>query len=72
LKNIFLEYFKHVELAIVIVIRSVADEHTFSTLTFMKSKSRNGLTINMDLVARMYAQDFFNLQAFPFHATNTN
>jgi len=60
-----LEYFKHVELAIVLVIRSVADEHTFSILTFMKSKSRNGLTINMDLVARMYAQDFLTLQAFP-------
>ncbi len=58
---IFLEYFKLVELAIVIILRSVVDEHTFFTLTFMKSKSRNGLTINMDFVAKMYAQDFLTL-----------
>jgi hypothetical protein len=32
---------------------------------------RNHLTTNLDLVVRIYAQDFFILQMFPFHATIT-
>jgi len=27
---------------------------------------RNQLTTNMDMVVRMYVQDFFTLQTFPF------
>jgi hypothetical protein len=63
LRDKIFEYFKHVELAIVVIIRSLEDECTFSTVTFMK---KNQLTTNMDLVVRMYALDFFTLQTFPF------
>ncbi len=44
---------------IVMVLGNVEDERTFSTLTFMKSKLKNQLTTHLDLVVRMYAQDFF-------------
>jgi hypothetical protein len=61
LKLKMFELFKLVELVIVMVLGSVEDERTFSTLTFMKSKLRNRLTTHLDLVVRMYAQDFFTL-----------
>ncbi len=61
LKLKMFELFKLVELIIVMVLGSVEDERTFSTLTFMKSKLRNQLTTHLDLVVRMYAQDFFTL-----------
>jgi hypothetical protein len=61
LKLKMFELFKLVELVIVMVLGSVEDERTFSTLTFMKSKLRNRPTTHLDLVVRMYAQDFFTL-----------
>jgi len=65
LKDRISEYFKLVELTIVVILGSVENEHSFSTITFMKSKLRNQLTINLDMVVKMYAQDFFTLQIFP-------
>jgi hypothetical protein len=59
LKIKMFEFFRLVELVIVMVLGSVEDERTFSTLTFMKSKLRNHLTTHFDLVVKMYAQDFF-------------
>ncbi len=53
------EFLELVELVIVMVLGSVEDERTFSILTFMKSKLRNRLTTHLDLVVKMYAQDFF-------------
>jgi hypothetical protein len=55
LKDRIFEYFKLVELAIVVVLGNVEDELTFYTVTFMKSKLRNRLTTNLDLVVRMHA-----------------
>jgi hypothetical protein len=72
LNNRFFEYMKLVELTIVFVLRNVNDKHTFSTINFMKSKLRNQLTTNLDLVVRMYVQDVFTLQNFPFHVVITN
>jgi hypothetical protein len=66
LKDRIFEYFKLVELSIVVILGNVENERLFSTITFMKSKLRNQLTINLDMVVRMYAQDFFTLQTFPF------
>ncbi len=63
--------FKLVELVIVMVLGSVEDDRTISTLTFMKSKLRSQLTTHLDLVVRMYAQDFFTLQSFPFYTIIT-
>jgi hypothetical protein len=59
------ESFRLVELAIVMVFGSVEDERTLSI--FMKSKLRNQLTTHLDLVVRMYTQDYFTLQSFPFY-----
>jgi hypothetical protein len=66
LKDRIFEYFKLVELTIVAILGSVENEHSFYTITFMKSKLRNRLTINLDMVVKMYVQDFFTLQTFPF------
>jgi hypothetical protein len=41
LKDRIFEYFKLVEPTIVVFLGSVEDEHTFSIITFMKSKLRN-------------------------------
>jgi hypothetical protein len=43
------------------VITRVEDEKMFSTFTFMKSKLKSWLTTPLDLVVKMYAQDFFTL-----------
>jgi len=61
LKYRIYEYSKLIELAIVAILGSVENERTFSTITFMTSKLKNQLTINLDMVVRMYAQDFFTL-----------
>ncbi len=72
LSNRIFEYLKLIELAIVVVLGSVDDKHTFSTINFMKSKLNNQLATNLDLVVRMYDQDVFTLQYFPFHVIITN
>ncbi len=54
LKNRIFEYFKLVELAIVVVLRDVENKCTFSTITFMKFKLRNHLRIDLNLVVNMY------------------
>jgi len=72
LKNKILEYFKLVEFAIGVIRGNVEDECTFSTIIFMKSKLRNHLTTNLDLVVSMYVQCVFILQTFPFHIANTH
>jgi len=66
LKYRIYEYFKLIELTIVAILGSVENEFTFFTITFMKSKLKNQLTIYLDMAVRMYAQDFFMLQTFPF------
>jgi hypothetical protein len=53
--NMISKYFKLFELTIVVVLWSVEDEHTLSTIIFMKSKLRNLLTTNLDRVVKMYA-----------------
>jgi len=50
LKNRILKYIKLVELAIVKVIGSIEDEHSFFMLTFMKTKLWNRLTMHLELV----------------------
>jgi hypothetical protein len=72
LNNRIFEYMKLIELAIIIVLGSVDDKHTFSTINFMKSKLKNQLITNFDLVVGMYVQDAFTLQYFPFHVIITN
>jgi hypothetical protein len=52
---------KLVELAIIDVLKNVENKCTFSIINFMKSKLRNQLITNVDLVIRMYAWDLFTL-----------
>jgi hypothetical protein len=54
LKDRIFEYFKLVELAIVIVLRGVENKCTFYTIAFMKFKLKNHLRINLNLVVNMY------------------
>jgi predicted P-loop ATPase/GTPase len=43
------EFLKVAEIAIAMVLGSVQDEHTFSTISFMKNRLRNQLTTNLEL-----------------------
>ncbi len=52
------EYLKLDELAIIMVLGSVEDEKTLSNVNFLKLKLWNWLTIHLDLVVRMFAQNF--------------
>jgi hypothetical protein len=49
-KHTLSEFIKIAEIAIVMVLGSVQDERTFSTVTFAKNKLRNRLTTNLGLV----------------------
>ncbi len=54
------------------VIGFVEDEHCLCTLTFMKTKPQNRLTMHLELVIRMFNQKFFTLKTFPFGASIQN
>jgi hypothetical protein len=54
------------ELIIVQVTGRVEDERYFFTLTFMKTKLQNWLTMQLELVIQMFNQKFFTLQNFLF------
>jgi hypothetical protein len=63
------EYLKVAEIACVQVLGSVEDERTFSTLSFIKNRLRNRLTVNLETYAAMYAQHFFTMSNFPYGTT---
>ena len=63
------EYLKVVELVIVMVLSSVEDKQTFSTLSFMKNKLRNRLSNHLLLVIAMHAQEFYSLVDFSYNTT---
>jgi hypothetical protein len=50
------------------VLGSIQDERTFSTLMFMKNKLRNRLTTNLAMVVGMKSQSFFILNDFSYDA----
>jgi hypothetical protein len=54
------------------VIGFVEDEHCLSTLTFMKIKPWNRLTMHLELVIRMFNQQLFILKTFPFGGSIQN
>jgi hypothetical protein len=66
LQHQLLEYFALAELFVVIILGNVEDEHCFSTLFFLKSKLHNRLIKRLNLVARMFAQEHYVLNSFPF------
>jgi hypothetical protein len=68
LKHSLYEFLKIAELAVVMVLGSVQDEWTFSTVSFMKNKLRNRLSKNLELACAFKSQDFFILDNFPYDA----
>ena len=66
LQHGLLEYLKLAEVAIVLVLESVEDERTFSTLSFMKAKLRNRLQTHLSMVVTMRGQTFFDINNFPY------
>jgi hypothetical protein len=66
LKQALSKYPIVVEMAVVMVLESIQDERTFSTMNFMKSKLHNRLTNNLPLVCDFKSQNFFTLDSFPF------
>ena len=59
---------KVVEIAYVQVLGSVEDERTFNTLSFIKNRLRNSLTVNLETCVAMYAQKFYSLEKFLYGA----
>jgi hypothetical protein len=49
------KYIKLLEIAIVKIIESMEDEHTFNTRSFMKSKLKNRFTTHLDLVIHTFS-----------------
>ena len=68
LRNKLSKYMKIAELVVVTVLGSVEDEQTFSTLSFMKNKLRNRLSMHLPLVVGMHVQEFYGLSDFPYDA----
>jgi hypothetical protein len=68
LRHALSEYVKLVEIDICMVLGSVQDERTFSTVTFLKTKVRNRLTTHLPLVVDMKTQPFFSIDSFPYDA----
>ncbi len=48
------------------ILGSIQDEHTFSTLSLMKTKLRNWLNKHLWVVVGMKCQDFDDVQTFPY------
>jgi ABC-type antimicrobial peptide transport system permease subunit len=61
------EFMKLAKLVIFQVIGSLEDEKTFSTLNFMKSTLWNQLVGHLKIAIRMFIQDFYTKETFPFH-----
>ena len=57
---------KIAELAVVTVLRSIEDERTFSTLSFMKNKLRNRLSTYLPLVVGIHAFESYGIDDFPY------
>lgn len=65
-RNRLFKYLKLVEIVIFGVMGSVEHECTFSTLNFKKSKSRKRLITCLDMVVRMYVQEFDKIRISHF------
>jgi hypothetical protein len=54
------------EIAITTILGSVKDERTFSSLKFIKSKLRNRLEGNLDIVVSVFSQGYYDLESLPY------
>jgi hypothetical protein len=62
-------FWKVAKMAILTILGFVQDKHTFSTLSFMKTKLRNQLIEHLPLVVDMKCHVFHGLQTFPYEVT---
>jgi hypothetical protein len=69
LSNVFFEYLKVAEIAMVRVLSSVEDEQCFNSIAFLKNKVWNRLKNHLQLVVSMYAKKFFTLHNFLYEDT---
>jgi hypothetical protein len=60
------EYVKLAKLGMCQVLGFVKVEHCFNTLFFMKGKLCNYLSSQLDLCVKMFSQDFYNIESFPY------
>jgi hypothetical protein len=64
------QYNKLAEMAIVMVMGSVEDERTFSSVAFLKSRVRNSLLKNhLSVVVGMYSQKLYTMENFLYAET---
>jgi hypothetical protein len=68
LRHSLSEYIIIAEIAIVMVMDSIQDERTFSTVSFMKSKLRNCLGKHLSMTMGFKSQKFFILEDFQYDA----
>lgn len=66
LRKLISEYFKLADIGCCLVLGSVEDERCFSNLKFLKSCQRNRLGKHLPLVVRMFGQNYFSLDNFPY------
>ena len=66
LASLISECFKIAEIGCCMVLGSVEDKRCFSTLKFLKSCQRNRLGKHLPLVVRMFGQQYFSLDSFPY------
>jgi hypothetical protein len=60
------EFFKIADIAVNVVLGSVEDERTFSTLGFMKNKLHNRLGGHLNICVKLFSQPFFTQGNFPY------
>jgi diphthamide synthase subunit DPH2 len=65
LRHSLSEYLKVVEIGIAIVLGSVQDERTFSTISFLKNKVRNRLTTHLAIAVGMKNPELLRHQFVP-------
>ena len=61
------EFIKVAKIAVTIVLGSVEDEHTFSTLGFMKSTLHNHFGSHLDTTMKVFSQPFYKQDSFLYH-----
>jgi hypothetical protein len=54
------------KIVITIVLGSVEDKKTFSSLKFIKNRLRNRLEGNLDTTVSVFSQGYYNLESFPY------
>ena len=66
MEKLISEYFKLAEIGVCLVVGSVEDERCFFNLKFLKLCQRNRLEKYLPLVVRMFGQQHYILENFPY------